>query len=153
MGRSATDTYEGFPMTPPDRAAEAAFELWHDAQSACCHSHTCPHKEWERIAYRAGLAAGRQELTQCFACGSDPATRLCEVCHFAYDEDCWRGHQHNVEHLQPTPPAAGRNADTTFLHWMADRLVHVYHESPNVDFVRKLHTIADSLDAAREGEG
>ena len=34
---------------------------------------------------------------------------------------------------------------TNFLHWLADRLVHVYHESPNTDFVLRLKEIADSL--------
>jgi hypothetical protein len=36
-----------------------------------------------------------------------------------------------------------RNArDGEFLSWVADRLVHVYGESPNVDFVLKLRDIA-----------
>lgn len=29
-----------------------------------------------------------------------------------------------------------------FLEWVADRLVHVYGESPNVDFVHRLREIA-----------
>ena len=33
-------------------------------------------------------------------------------------------------------------ADRDFLFWMCDRLVNVYNESPNVDFVQKLRTIA-----------
>lgn len=32
--------------------------------------------------------------------------------------------------------------DQPFLDWVADRLVHVYHESPNVDFVLKLRKMA-----------
>lgn len=36
--------------------------------------------------------------------------------------------------------------DAGFLMWMADRIVHVYGESPNVDFVLKLREIADRLD-------
>jgi hypothetical protein len=32
--------------------------------------------------------------------------------------------------------------DNDFLNWLADRLVHVYGESPNVDFVHKLREIA-----------
>jgi hypothetical protein len=31
-----------------------------------------------------------------------------------------------------------------FLNWIADRLVHVYGESPNVDFVHKLRAIAEA---------
>lgn len=32
--------------------------------------------------------------------------------------------------------------DATFLNWIADRLVNVYKESPNVDFVLRLREIA-----------
>ncbi len=32
--------------------------------------------------------------------------------------------------------------DAAFLKWMADRLVGVYGESPNVDFVQRLREIA-----------
>ena len=32
--------------------------------------------------------------------------------------------------------------DKEFLDWLADRLVYVYKESPNVDFVQKLKAIA-----------
>jgi hypothetical protein len=35
--------------------------------------------------------------------------------------------------------------DYKFLEWMADRLVAVYGESPNTDFVQKLRRIADRL--------
>jgi hypothetical protein len=34
--------------------------------------------------------------------------------------------------------------DQEFLSWIADRLVYVYRESPNVDFVRKLRQIASA---------
>jgi hypothetical protein len=34
--------------------------------------------------------------------------------------------------------------DRTFLNWLADRLVHVYGESPNTDFVLRLREM-DSL--------
>lgn len=37
------------------------------------------------------------------------------------------------------------NSDKEFLHWIADRLVYVYGESENVDFIRKLRSIAESL--------
>mgnify|MGYP001608782724 CR=1 FL=1 len=40
--------------------------------------------------------------------------------------------------------------DGEFLHWIADRLVHVYGESPNVDFVQRLRAIAVEQ-TAREG--
>ncbi len=33
-------------------------------------------------------------------------------------------------------------SDTEFLEWVANRLVHVYGESPNVDFVNKLRSMA-----------
>lgn len=35
--------------------------------------------------------------------------------------------------------------DNEFLNWLADRLVHVYGESPNVDFVLKLKAIANNI--------
>ena len=34
--------------------------------------------------------------------------------------------------------------DKEFLNWLVDRLVHVYGESPNVDFVHKLKAIAET---------
>lgn len=37
-----------------------------------------------------------------------------------------------------------KTADSEFLNWVADRLVHVYHESENVDFVLKLRELAKS---------
>lgn len=42
--------------------------------------------------------------------------------------------------------------DAEFLRWMADRLVHVYGESPNVDFVQHLREIADRVDALNAAE-
>lgn len=36
--------------------------------------------------------------------------------------------------------------DKEFLNWLADRLVNVYNESPNVDFVHKLKAIAKNTD-------
>lgn len=35
--------------------------------------------------------------------------------------------------------------DAEFLRWIANRLVNVHNENPNVDFVHKLHAIADAL--------
>lgn len=40
--------------------------------------------------------------------------------------------------------------DKEFLNWLADRLVNVYNESPNVDFVLKLKQIADNMEKAYE---
>lgn len=37
-------------------------------------------------------------------------------------------------------------SDGEFLKWLAERLVNVYNESPNVDFVLKLKEIATKLD-------
>lgn len=37
-------------------------------------------------------------------------------------------------------------SDSRFLTWIADRLVHIYSESPNVDFVLKLRSIAKNMD-------
>ena len=34
--------------------------------------------------------------------------------------------------------------DREFLLWLAERLVYVYRESPNVDFVLKLKAIAEA---------
>lgn len=35
--------------------------------------------------------------------------------------------------------------DKDFLYWVADRFVHVYNESPHVDFIHKLKKIADKI--------
>lgn len=43
-------------------------------------------------------------------------------------------------------PKLRKSRDSEFLNWLADRLVHIYHESPNVDFVMKLREIATKLD-------
>lgn len=37
--------------------------------------------------------------------------------------------------------------DSQFLNWVADRLVHVYGESPNTDFVLKLRSMASASPA------
>ncbi len=36
--------------------------------------------------------------------------------------------------------------DKEFLTWIRDRIVNVYEESPNVDFVRRLEEVIDNLD-------
>lgn len=36
--------------------------------------------------------------------------------------------------------------DATFLRWIADRLVFVYHERELTDFVQRLRAIADEID-------
>lgn len=36
--------------------------------------------------------------------------------------------------------------DTEFLRWIRDRLVHVYKESPNTDFVLRLDKIIERFD-------
>jgi hypothetical protein len=36
----------------------------------------------------------------------------------------------------------GKMTDKVFLLWLRDRLVHVYNENPNVDFVARLEEIA-----------
>lgn len=40
--------------------------------------------------------------------------------------------------------------DAQFLDWVADRLVNVYGESPNVDFVNKLRRMAIDLKSPPE---
>lgn len=45
--------------------------------------------------------------------------------------------------------------DAEFLHWLAERLVYVYNESPNIDFVRRLREMGhrmqhDGTSAAEE---
>ena len=35
--------------------------------------------------------------------------------------------------------------DHEFVSWMADRMVHVYGESPNVDFVHRARAIAENI--------
>lgn len=39
-------------------------------------------------------------------------------------------------------------SDKEFLNWLADRLVHVYGESPNIDFVHRLKSIVDRMENA-----
>lgn len=36
--------------------------------------------------------------------------------------------------------------DAEFLRWLVDRLVNVYGESPNVDFVHKLRSVANRME-------
>lgn len=36
-------------------------------------------------------------------------------------------------------------SDKDFLNWVGDRLVHVYGESENVDFVRRLRKISGAI--------
>jgi hypothetical protein len=36
--------------------------------------------------------------------------------------------------------------DKEFLNWIIDRFVHVYNESPNVDFIHRLQNIANKLE-------
>lgn len=36
--------------------------------------------------------------------------------------------------------------DAEFLHWIVDRLINVYGESPNIDFVHRVRSIADRLE-------
>ncbi len=40
--------------------------------------------------------------------------------------------------------------DRKFLNWIADRLVHVHGENPNVDYVHKLRRIADNTPEGQE---
>jgi hypothetical protein len=40
-------------------------------------------------------------------------------------------------HMSPT--------DAEFLRWLKDRLIHVYGESPNMDFVQRLGRIVDAM--------
>lgn len=40
--------------------------------------------------------------------------------------------------MQDTYLCARASGDTTYLNWLHNRLVLVYHESPNVDFVQTL---------------
>jgi hypothetical protein len=36
--------------------------------------------------------------------------------------------------------------DKEFLNWIIDRLINVYNENPNVDFIHRLRKIADKLE-------
>jgi len=38
--------------------------------------------------------------------------------------------------------------DLETLEWLRDRLVHVYHESPNVDFVLRLEKVIENIKKA-----
>jgi len=40
--------------------------------------------------------------------------------------------------------------DKEFLNWLADRLVNVYNESENVDFVQKLKAVAEATPEEQE---
>lgn len=44
----------------------------------------------------------------------------------------------------PVMPKIGNETDRDFLLWIAARLVHVYQESPNVDFVLRLTELANA---------
>lgn len=57
------------------------------------------------------------------------------------------GCEHQQQARQMFTPRQARR-DSEFLHWLTARLVKVYGESPNVDFVLKLHEIADNLEKA-----
>jgi len=46
-------------------------------------------------------------------------------------------------HRSPDHPWAVK--DGAFIEWLAERLVSVYGESPNADFVRRLHECAARL--------
>ena len=43
-----------------------------------------------------------------------------------------------------TVPAADNGGDVSFLQWIHDRLEHVHHENPNVDYMLKLQRLADN---------
>ena len=43
--------------------------------------------------------------------------------------------------------AKAPKSDSAFLWWLVDRLVYVYKESPNVDFVLRLKSIAEKLES------
>lgn len=43
--------------------------------------------------------------------------------------------------------------DSTFFHWLAERLVHVYGESPNVDFVLSLKERSERAKGHKRREG
>lgn len=57
------------------------------------------------------------------------------------------GHYDSAMDLGPSKGTA------EFLGWVADRLVHVYGESENVDFVLSLRERTEALRSARTGEG
>jgi len=40
--------------------------------------------------------------------------------------------------------------DSEFLNWIADRLINVYGETENVDFVIKLRTVAANINVSEE---
>ena len=63
---------------------------------------------------------------------SDGETQL--IC----KEDFDREHlaKYKVEDFGP------KGSDKSFLNWLADRLVYIYKESPNTDYVLKLKAIA-----------
>lgn len=46
----------------------------------------------------------------------------------------------------------GQTTPAGFLRWIADRLVHVYGEDENVDFVQAARRHADSLDQAARSD-
>jgi hypothetical protein len=37
-------------------------------------------------------------------------------------------------------------SDKQFLNWLIERLIYVYNESPNVDFIHRLRKIAENAD-------
>ena len=43
--------------------------------------------------------------------------------------------------------------DKEFLQWVYDRLINAYHVNPNLDWVRRLKSIVESLTDEDIGEG
>jgi len=51
--------------------------------------------------------------------------------------------------IKDTYLCARASGDKTYLNWMRDRLVHVYNESPNVDYVQTLQNFAEYFERRR----
>lgn len=45
-----------------------------------------------------------------------------------------------------------QNSNIQFLYWLVDRLVFVYKESPQTDFVLKLRRLANELENAEKAK-
>ncbi len=43
--------------------------------------------------------------------------------------------------------------DVEFLKWIEERLIHVYKESPNVDFIHRLRSIIDNMGLVGDASG
>lgn len=88
----------------------------------------------EEAIHRSALAAITTRMSDTGVSSDIP------VAHFSPEEFKRRLHERGFRIIPLTDPDI-----STFLEWIADRMVNVYGESPNVDFVLRLRLNAETL--------